>query len=102
MSTKKQIEKSEWQERLQTITSGNNGRTSAIDAEGMTIVENKPFISIDYDPNNKGDDIMITLEGMAHTVKGPQELFITEESNGVVSTLEVKDYNGKSTFLLLL
>ena len=102
MSTKKQIETSEWQDRLQSFTSGNKGRTSAIAAEGMTLAENKPVTSVDYDPVGKGNDMMISLEGFSHTVNAPVELYITQESNGVVSTLEIVDQNGVSTFLRLL
>jgi hypothetical protein len=36
MSTRKQISKADWQERLQTFTSGNRGRIAAIAAGGMT------------------------------------------------------------------
>jgi len=102
MSTKKQIQKNEWQQRLQTFISGNRGRTSAIAAEGMTLVESKPLLSVDYDPAGKGNDLMISLEGFSHTVSAPAELFITEASNGVVSTMEVVDQNGKSTILRLI
>ena len=102
MSTNKRIETSEWQDRLQSLTSGNKGRTSAIAAEGMTIAENKSLVSVDYDPVGKGNDILIALEGFTHTVTAPVELRITEASNGVVSTLEIIDQNGTSTFLRLL
>ena len=102
MRTNKRIETTEWQDRLQSLTSGNKGRTSAIAAEGMTIAENKSLVSVDYDPVGKGNDIMIALEGFAHTVNAPVELRITEASNGVVSTLEIIDQNGTSTFLRLL
>jgi hypothetical protein len=53
--SKKQIESSEWQERLQTFTSGNKNRTAAIAAEGMTVVENTPLVSVDFDPPGKGN-----------------------------------------------
>ena len=102
MSTKKQIKTSEWQERLQSFVSGNMGRTAAIAAEGMTIAENKALVSVDYDPLGKGNDLIITLRGFTHSVNAPVELFITEESNGVISTLEVIDQNGISTLLRML
>lgn len=101
MSTKKQIEQADWQDRLQSFTSGNRGRRAAIAAEGMTVVEDKSLVSVDYDPVGKGNDMSISVDGMMHTVKAPVELYVTEESNGVVSTLEVVDQNGKSTFLRL-
>jgi hypothetical protein len=36
MSKRKKIESLDWQDRLQSLTSGNRGRTAAIAAEGMT------------------------------------------------------------------
>lgn len=102
MSTKKKIQNSDWQQRLQTFTSGNKGRTAAIAAEGMTIVEKKPLLGVTYDPVGKVNSVMISASGFSHTVSAPVELYLTEESNGVISTLEVMDQNGKSTFLRLL
>ena len=102
MSNRKQIEQDSWQDRLQTFTSGNRGRTSAIAAEGMTVVENKPLVSVDYDPVGKGDDMIISVEGMTHTVFAPKELYIIEESNGVVSTMEIVDKKGNITYLRLM
>jgi len=100
--SKKQIKSTEWQERLQTFTSGNKNRTAAIATDGMTVVENTPLVSVDYDPPGKGNALTITLEGFTHTVSAPVELYLTEEVNGVVSTLEVVDQNGTSTFLRLI
>jgi purine-nucleoside phosphorylase len=53
MSTRKQIENKHWQEQLQAFTSKYKGRTAAIAAQGMTLVENKPFENILYDPYGK-------------------------------------------------
>ena len=102
MSAKKQIEIAEWRDRLQLFVSGNKGRAVAIAAEGMTIVENKSLVSVDYDPKGKGNDIMIDLEGFAHAVNTPVELYLTEESIGVISTMEIIDQNGSSNLMRLL
>jgi len=100
--SKKQLESSEWQGRLQTFTSGNRHRKAAIAANGMTVIENTPLVSVDYDPPGKGNCLTITLAGFTHTVNAPVELYLTEEANGVISTLEIIDQNGESTFLRLL
>jgi hypothetical protein len=100
--SKNQIEASEWQERLQTFTSGNKNRTAAIATQGMTLVENTPLVSVNYDPPGKGNAIIIILDRFTHTINSPVELYITEASNGVVSTLEVVDQNGASTLLRLI
>lgn len=102
MNIKKHIAPSDWQNRLQTFTSGNRGRTSAIATEGMTNVENKPLVSVNYDPVGKGNDVVIQLEGFTHSINAPVEFYITEEANGAVSTLEIVDQNGDVTYLKLL
>lgn len=102
MSTRKQIENENWQERLQTFTSGNKGQTAAIASQGMTIVENKPFDSVVYDPIRKGNDIVLAVDGFIHLVNAPVEIYIYQESDGVASSLEIVDQNGGQTFLRLI
>lgn len=103
--TEKNIPMSEWQERLATFTSGNRNRIAAVAANGMTVFEEKPFRDVEYDPIGKGNDIIITLgtdhELLTHTVNAPTELILHQEDNGEISTLEIIDQNGESTFLRL-
>jgi len=101
MSSKKQIEPNEWQDRLQTFTSGNRGRIAALDTGGKRLAEDLPLVSVDYDPPGKGNDLMISFEGYTHTVDDPEQLFLIEESNGVVSALEIVAFNGVITHLRL-
>ena len=102
MSTRKQIENEYWQEKLQTLTSTNKGRTAAIAVYGMTVVENKPFDSVVYDPIRKGNDLVLAVDGFIHMVNEPVEMCMTHDSNGVVSTLEILDQNGAPTILRLI
>jgi hypothetical protein len=97
-----QIENGHWQEKLQTLTSTNKGRSAAIAVHEMTIVENKPFVSVIYDPIRKGNDLILALEGFVHMVNEPLEIYMTQDSNGVVSMLEIFGQNGESTILRLL
>ena len=101
LSTRKQIENEQWQKKLQTLTSTNKGRSAAIEVQGMTIVENKPFDSVVYDPIRKGNDLVLVLAGFIHMVDEPVEIYMTHDSNGVVSTLEILGQNGTATFLKL-
>jgi len=96
-----QIENGHWQEKLQTFTSANKGRSAAIAVQGMTIVENRPFDRVVYDPILKGNDLVLALDGFIHMVNEPVEMYMTHDSNGVVSTLEILDQNGSATFLRL-
>ena len=106
MSTKKQIQNAEWQERIQMFSSGNRRTKAAIAVEGMILAENQLLRDIEYDPVGKGNDLIITfgyIENMfSHTIDDPLELFIHEESSGGVAALEVVDQKGGSTFLRLL
>jgi hypothetical protein len=106
MSVRKQIPVEDWQDRLQTLTSGNRGRKSAIAAGGMTIIENKPFRDLEYDPVGKGNDLVITLGGaddsFFHTVKAPSEIYTHQEETGEVSSIEIVDQNGDITVIRLL
>ena len=102
MKTIESIQFKDWQDSLQTFTSGNAGRIAAIAAEGITLVENKPFTNVDYDPVGRGSDLTISLEGHMHTVSAPVELKLEKQDNGVVSTLEVVDQNNDSTYLRLI
>jgi len=102
LSTRKQIENEHWQVKLQALTSTNKGRSAAIEVHGMTIVENKSFDSVVYDPIRKGKDLVLALDGFIHMVNEPLEMHMTHDSNGVVSTLEILDQNGAATFLRLI
>ena len=106
MSVKKRIPIEDWQDRLQTLTSGNRGRKSAIATGGMTIVENKPFRDLEYDPVGKGNDLVITLGGdddsYFHTVNAPTEIYTHQEDNGEISSVEIVDQNGDVTIIRLL
>jgi hypothetical protein len=102
LSTRKQIEKEHWLKKLQTLTSTYKGRSAAITVQGMTIVENKPFDRVVYDPIRKGKDLVLALDGFIHMVNEPVEMYMTHDSNGVVSTLEILDQNGAPTILRLI
>ena len=45
---------------------------------------------------------MFTVEGSTHSVDAPTELSVVEQSNGVVSAVEVLDKKGQVTVLHLL
>ena len=99
MSIRQNVNYDEWQTRLQEITSGNQGRKAAIAADGMTLVENQSFESVNYDSPNKGNDLMIAVKGYTHTVEAPTEMIIVKSDNGVISTLEIVDQNNEKTYL---
>ena len=96
------IQLEHWQEKLQAFTSANKGRSAAIAVQGMTIVENRSFDRVVYEPIRKGNDLVLVLDGFIHMVNEPVEMSMTFDSNGVVSTLEILDQNDSATFLRLI
>ena len=102
MSTKKQFSKEEWQDKLQSLNSGNKGRVAKITVGNNTILEGIAFVSIEFDPPGKGDEMMFTVEGSTHSVSSPKELYVEEKSNGIVSVIEVVNNVGETTVLHLL
>ena len=102
MSTKKQIKKEDWQDKIQSLISGNKGRVAKITVGNDTVIDGIALVGIDYDPKGKGNEIMFTVEGSTHSVLSPAGLSVVEQSNGVVSAVEVVDKNGETTILHLL
>ena len=102
MSTKKQIKKEDWQDKIQSLVSGNKGRVAKITVGNDTVIDGIALVGIDYDPAGKGNEIMFTVEGSTHSVDAPTELSVVEQSNGVVSAVEVLDKKEEKTILHLL
>ncbi|NVK50600.1 MAG: DUF5335 family protein [Cyclobacteriaceae bacterium] len=102
MGSRGKIENEHWQNKLKAFSSTNKGRMATIVALGMTIIENKAFNSVIYDPILKGNDLVLAVDGFVHMVNEPVEMYITQEFNDMVSILEILDQNGMTTFLKLL
>lgn len=102
MSIRKKIELNNCQDRFQALTSGNRGRLTDIEIDGNTLVEQKAFQSINYDPLGKGNNIMITLNGFTHTINNPLEVYMEERDNGVLARLEIIDETDTLTLLKLI
>ena len=102
MSTRKKIQQSEWSDRFQHLTSGNKGRLASIEAEGNTLAQSKSFSAVNYDPTGKGDDIVISVEGLTHTISHPTEIYFDEADNGQLTAVEIMDKNKHSCTLKFL
>lgn len=105
MSSKKYIPQTDWQERLTSFSSGNRGRITAIATKGMTVIEEKHFRDIEYDPNGQGNDLIITLgtnqDLFTHTINQPNSIALIEEEDGEVSSMEIRDDGGDTTVIRL-
>jgi hypothetical protein len=90
------------------FSNGNRGRRVAIEVADLAIgdqplTEASPLFAIDYDPANKGDDLLITTGrdevDYSHKINAPVEIWESQDDNGKVLSLEVIDRNGSKTIL---
>jgi hypothetical protein len=63
-----------------------------------------PLFAIDYDPANKGDDLVITTGrdevDYSHKISAPAEIWESQDDNGKVVALEIIDRDGAKTILV--
>ena len=95
---KKLLKKTEWPERLTTLSSGNRGANALLEEAGENIAENLPFRNIEYDPVGKGDDLVIALgesdSSMRHVVQAPAEIYLNQTSDGELTSIEISNSAG--------
>ena len=109
MAQTKKIDQGRWSEFLSMFSNGNRGRRGAIEVADMAtgdqpLTEAAPLFAIDYDPANKGDDLVITTGrdelDYSHTISAPVEIWESQDDNGKVVSLGVIDRNGTKTIIV--
>jgi hypothetical protein len=109
MAQTKKLDQERWSEFLSMFSNGNRGRMVAIEVADMAIgdqplTDGAPLFAIDYDPANKGDDLVITTGrdevGYTHKISAPAEIWELQDDNGKAVSLEVIDRNGAKTILV--
>jgi len=118
MQQRKHIDQDQWSDFLSQVTTGNRGRRISLDVIGGARVSpesredlapvaigltDAPFLSLEYDPVNKGNAIIISsgVDEVAyeHPVEGPAELTANLDPDGRLDSLEILDQNGARTKL---
>ena len=109
MAQTKKIDQESWSEYLSMFSNGNRGRMISIEVEDMaigdqTLTDVMPLFAIDYDPANKGNELVITTGTdkveYTHTISAPKELWELQDDNGMVVSMEIIDQNGGKTMLI--
>ena len=102
MTRSKQIPMDRWVEYCSIFSNGNKGRLLTIsdidERAGYNIlVEEMPLWAVDYDPIDKGDDIVISLGKSdveySHTIDAPVEMWESRNEKGIVNQLRIIDQN---------
>jgi hypothetical protein len=108
MAQTKKVERGRWSEFLSTFSRGNRGRSVSIELVGMEVgdqplTEAAPLLAIDYDPERKGDNLVIStgrdVVDYTHTINEPTEIWESQDDNGEVQALEIIDKSGSKTIL---
>ena len=113
MQKPEQIDQQRWSDYLSQVTAGNRGRHISLDVVGQTpespettgglapvVVDlgDAPFLSVEYDPVNKGNAIVISAGenevSYEHPVENPVELTANLDPDGRLDSLEILDQNG--------
>ena len=103
MAQTKKIDQGRWLEFLSMFSNGNRGRLVAIEVADMSngdqpLTDTSPLLAIDYDPANKGDDLVITIGrdevDYSHKISAPVEIWEFQDDNGNVVALEIIDRDG--------
>jgi hypothetical protein len=109
MAQTKKLDQERWSEFLSMFSNGNRGRMVAVEVADMDIgdqplTDGAPLFAIDYDPANKGDDLVITTGrdkvDYSHKINAPAEIWELQDDNGKVVSLEVIDRSGGKTILV--
>jgi len=98
------LSKTEWHAYCDRISKGLVGKPAQIEVAALalgdqTAAKSLPLLGITYDQKN--DLIEIALEGFDHLIRRPQDIFVDEGPEGLVS-MEVVDSDQRHQIIKLL
>jgi hypothetical protein len=104
MSLTKQIRPENWIERVNLFTDDNKGRLVSITlCNSETLIEEIPLMSINYDYQFKGYDMVISVGAgqmeLNHIINAPLEFWETQNDCGDVTSIEIIDFNNNEYIL---
>jgi Family of unknown function (DUF5335) len=101
------VDSDDWGAFLSTFSTEKRGSKVDVELVGPNVGD-QPLASsaqldaIDYDPADKGNDVMISLGGgSGHVIRGVTELWTARNDNGVIVALEFVDQEGVRTIVRL-
>jgi hypothetical protein len=108
MAINTQIPRAEWSNFFISFSNDTRGRLVSIQVidqvsgDSGEVAEGK-LLAIDYDPETKGNDIILSLgtEEIAatHLVAAPVELWKAQHDTGEIAALEIIDQNNGKTIV---
>jgi len=111
VTLQKQIERQRWPDFFVTFSNGNRGRPVVLKVDDPSLgisrlVHAVPLMGVDYDPVDKGDDIVVTIGretvDFAHTITAPLEVVELQDESGAVTELDVVDESNSTTRVMFV
>jgi hypothetical protein len=108
MAINTQVPREEWKDFFVTFSNGNRGRMlslEVLDSESGDSGQAKQgnLLAVDYDPVDKGNDIVVTTGvdevDYSHTIEAPIEVWKAQQDDGEIASLEIIDQNNVKTIL---
>lgn len=110
MAINTEIPNNEWADFFATFSNDTRGRAVSIQtidpvSGDSGVVGQGPMLAVDYDPQGKGNDIIISLGtdeiDASHTIPAPVALWRAQLDSGEISALEIIDQNDGKTIVVL-
>jgi hypothetical protein len=110
MAINTQVPREEWKDFFVTFSNGNRGRMLSLEVLDPEFgdsgqVKQGKLLALDYDPVDKGNDIVVTTGvdevDYSHTIEAPVEVWKAQKDSGEVAALEIIDQNNLKTILSL-
>jgi hypothetical protein len=101
-----QIPRNEWSKFFDQFVQGSEGHLVDLETFGTSIgdehlVRSVPLLSINYDPRDKGDLVMISTGHKEvqyeHQIPSPKEVWVEQGSLGDSQAMEIISENGNHT-----
>ena len=108
MSDQQTIDRAEWPTFFVAFSNANRGRAIAVtvDDPGLgrsCLNDGVPLLALDYDPADRGDDLIITIGRdsveATHVIRSPIEVTELRDDQGAVTGLRILDHGGATTQL---
>jgi len=104
----KQLPADDWLGFFATFSTENRKHPVTVELIGpelgdQILVEGAPLMAVDYDPPDKGDNLVITTgeESQEHVVRAPREVWLARDGHGRIEVIEVVDGEGVRTLIRL-
>jgi hypothetical protein len=109
MTYARELEQGLWPEFMDKFSRGNMGRKVTVSFQDSSageqiLADRVALFAVDYDPVQKGNDLVISLGAndieSTHKIEGPVKIWEVQDDNGKVVSLDIIDRNENKTRII--